>query len=109
MAQAVGGFKKKKMSDLSLSATRHLPWGVVAEKRDILSDLIPLLLHDAFRYPHQIADFLRVQEAICKKRAKGCWGEKHRPTRERTIIKNGRVSTATPVKLFDPSSVHVGR
>lgn len=42
----------------SLGATRDLPGRVVAEERDVLADLVALLLNDALRYPHQVPDFL---------------------------------------------------
>lgn len=51
----------------SPGAARHLPRSVVAEERDVLADFIPLLLDDAFRYPHQVADFLRGSFSIFKR------------------------------------------
>lgn len=45
----------------SLGAARDLPRSVVAEKGDVLADLLPLLLNDALRYPHQVPDFLRAE------------------------------------------------
>lgn len=51
----------------SPGATRDLPRSVVAEEGDVLADLIPLLLDDAFRYPHQVADFLRGLFSVFKR------------------------------------------
>lgn len=49
------------LSSSSCHAPRDLPRGGIAEQGDVFPDFIALLLHDTFRYPHQVADLLQIQ------------------------------------------------